>query len=70
PVAKKLQKLFTAIAAASVKFASLDTDSQHGVRKDLKACVMSVNLLRRFLPAKTMAKKEKKRRNSMPFCNT
>nr|WP_309576172.1 CYTH and CHAD domain-containing protein [Moraxella osloensis] len=37
PVAKKLQKLFTAIAAASDKFASLDTDSQHGVRKDLKS---------------------------------
>ncbi|ATR79276.1 CYTH and CHAD domain-containing protein [Moraxella osloensis] len=36
-VAKKLQKLFTAIAAASDKFASLDTDSQHGVRKDLKS---------------------------------
>ena len=37
PVAKKLEKLFTAIAAASDKFASLDTDSQHGVRKDLKS---------------------------------
>ena len=37
PVAKKLQKLFTAIAAASDKFASLDTESQHGVRKDLKS---------------------------------
>ena len=37
PVAKKLQKLFTAIAVASDKFASLDTDSQHGVRKDLKS---------------------------------
>lgn len=36
-VAKKLQKLFTAIAAASDKFASLDTESQHGVRKDLKS---------------------------------
>lgn len=36
-VAKKLGKLFTAIAAASDKFASLDTDSQHGVRKDLKS---------------------------------
>lgn len=36
-VAKKLEKLFTAIAAASDKFASLDTDSQHGVRKDLKS---------------------------------
>lgn len=36
-VAKKLQKLFTAIAVASDKFASLDTDSQHGVRKDLKS---------------------------------
>jgi len=37
PVAKKLEKLFTAIAAASDKFASLDTDSQHGIRKDLKS---------------------------------
>ena len=37
PVAKKLEKLFTAIATASDKFASLDTDSQHGVRKDLKS---------------------------------
>ena len=37
PVAKKLQKLFTAIAEASDKFASLDTESQHGVRKDLKS---------------------------------
>ena len=37
PVAKKLEKLFTAIAAASDKFASLDTESQHGVRKDLKS---------------------------------
>lgn len=37
PVAKKLEKLFTAIAVASDKFASLDTDSQHGVRKDLKS---------------------------------
>lgn len=36
-VAKKLEKLFTAIATASDKFASLDTDSQHGVRKDLKS---------------------------------
>ena len=36
-VAKKLQKLFTAIAAASDKFASLDTENQHGVRKDLKS---------------------------------
>lgn len=36
-VAKKLEKLFTAIAAASDKFASLDTESQHGVRKDLKS---------------------------------
>lgn len=36
-VAKKLEKLFTAIAAASDKFASLDTDSQHGIRKDLKS---------------------------------
>lgn len=37
PVAKKLEKLFTAIAVASDKFASLDTDSQHSVRKDLKS---------------------------------
>lgn len=37
PVAKKLEKLFTAIAVASDKFASLDTESQHGVRKDLKS---------------------------------
>ena len=36
-VAKKLEKLFTAIAVASDKFASLDTESQHGVRKDLKS---------------------------------
>ena len=36
-VAKKLEKLFTAIAIASDKFATLDTESQHGVRKDLKS---------------------------------
>ena len=31
------QTAHTAIAAASDKFASLDTESQHGVRKDLKS---------------------------------
>lgn len=36
-VAKKLEKLFTAIAVASDKFASHDSESQHGVRKDLKS---------------------------------
>ena len=60
PVAKKLQKLFTAIAAASDKFASLDTDSQHGVRKDLKSLRYVSEFAAPLFASQTNGKKGKK----------
>ena len=58
--AKKLQKLFTAIAAASDKFASLDTDSQHGVRKDLKSLRYVSEFAAPLFASQTNGKKGKK----------
>ncbi|BFN00140.1 CHAD domain-containing protein [Moraxella sp. K02] len=60
PVAKKLEKLFTAIAAASDKFASLDTDSQHGVRKDLKSLRYVSEFAAPLFASQTNGKKGKK----------
>ena len=60
PVAKKLQKLFTAIAAASDKFASLDTESQHGVRKDLKSLRYVSEFAAPLFASQTNGKKGKK----------
>lgn len=59
-VAKKLEKLFTAIAAASDKFASLDTDSQHGVRKDLKSLRYVSEFAAPLFASQTNGKKGKK----------
>ena len=60
PVAKKLEKLFTAIAAASDKFASLDTESQHGVRKDLKSLRYVSEFAAPLFASQTNGKKGKK----------
>ena len=60
PVAKKLEKLFTAIAVASDKFASLDTDSQHGVRKDLKSLRYVSEFAAPLFASQTNGKKGKK----------
>lgn len=60
PVAKKLEKLFTAIAAASDKFASLDTDSQHSVRKDLKSLRYVSEFAAPLFASQTNGKKGKK----------
>ena len=60
PVAKKLEKLFTAIAAARDKFASLDTDSQHGVRKDLKSLRYVSEFAAPLFASQTNGKKGKK----------
>lgn len=59
-VAKKLQKLFTSIAAASDKFASLDTESQHGVRKDLKSLRYVSEFAAPLFASQTNGKKGKK----------
>ena len=59
-VAKKLEKLFTAIAAASDKFASLDTESQHGVRKDLKSLRYVSEFAAPLFASQTNGKKGKK----------
>lgn len=59
-VAKKLEKLFTAIAVASDKFASLDTDSQHGVRKDLKSLRYVSEFAAPLFASQTNGKKGKK----------
>ena len=60
PVAKKLEKLFTAIAVASDKFASLDTESQHGVRKDLKSLRYVSEFAAPLFASQTNGKKGKK----------
>lgn len=60
PVAKKLEKLFTAIVAASDKFASLDTDSQHNVRKDLKSLRYVSEFAAPIFASQTNGKKGKK----------
>lgn len=67
PVAKKLEKLFTAIAAASDKFASLDTDSQHGVRKDLKSLRYVSEFAAPLFANQTNGKKGKKATNLNAF---
>ena len=59
-VAKKLEKLFTAIAVASDKFASLDTESQHGVRKDLKSLRYVSEFAAPLFASQTNGKKGKK----------
>lgn len=59
-VAKKLDKLFNAIAIASDKFASLDTESQHDVRKDLKSLRYVSEFAAPLFSSKTNDKKGKK----------
>lgn len=59
---KRLNKLFNHIAAASDNFVNLDTDSQHGIRKDLKTLrYMSEFAAPLFVkPVKSSSKKAKK----------
>lgn len=59
-VAKKLDKLFNAIAIASDKFASLDTESQHDVRKDLKSLRYVSEFAAPLFASQTNGKKGKK----------